>query len=182
MRNSIQKVALAGMALVFVGLMVSSAEASHGKYCYRGTCHNFHGESHVIQAFALMDEALVAHCRVDRIHTTLAAQREIMTAFREFCDRTARHELLQAKIDLSRYIGHGDPCYLDHAAQHMNTAMAIEQRIHVHQPVHVGHADLHGHGRGHSISLAPRYSNSYGQPGRTQIRLGGTRYSFGFSF
>lgn len=180
MRNSIHGFAVAAAALLLGVVFVTPVEAAHGKYCYRGTCHNFHGEAHVIRAFSLMDEAAYASCRRDRIHTTLAAQREIMAAFREFCDPTARNELIQAKIDLSRYIGHGDSCYLDAASQHMHAALAIEQRIHANKPVHRGHG--YSQGRGRPVSPHTRYGRYPGHHSGTQIRLGGSNFSFGFSF
>lgn len=180
MRNPIRRIAVVATTLLVGFVFATSAEAAHAKYRYRGTCHNFHGEAHVIQAFALMDKASYSSCRVDRIHTTLAAQREIMTAYREFCDGAARRELIQAKIDLSRFIGHGDACYLDQASQHMHAALAIEQRVHAYKPAH--------HHRGHGYSGSRPYSPNVGygpysgQRSRTQIRLGGSNISLGFSF
>lgn len=185
MGTLIQRLALGGMFAMLGGVGISNAEAAHGKYCYQGTCHNFHGEAHIIHALSLMDEAVVAPCLQDRAQATVAAQREVMTAFREFCQYRAKHELIQAKVELARFIGSGDPIWLDNAASHLNAALVIEQQVHI-QPAHTGH--VHG-SHGQQIvpvarPIAPRYEQSRyrGNRSRSYIRVGGPNFSFGFGF
>lgn len=188
MKTLVQRLVFGSVLAVVGCVSVSSADAAHDSYCYQGTCHNFHGESHVISALQLMDDALLADCLQQRAQTTVAAQRQVMMAFREFCQYRAKHELIQAKIELSRFIGSGDVSWLDAAASHLNAALVIEQQVHV-QSVHTGRT--HG-GHGHvNVPVAPRYqqpihagqgSRSHGQGSRSYIRLGGPRFSFGFGF
>lgn len=185
MQASFQRLAVGAVLVVLGSVSASSAEAAHGKYCYQGTCHNFHGESHVIHALSLMDEALLAEGRRDGVHTILSAQREVMTAFREFCQYRAKHELIQAKIALSRYIGRCDPVWLDDAASHLNAALVIEQQVHVHAE-HVGHAHG-GHGQAiapvHGPVLTHRQPWTYGRHhSRSYVRFGGRNFSIGFGF
>lgn len=185
MKNLAQTFAFAGAAIVLsLAATATPAEASHGKFCYQGKCHGFHGEAHVIEALRLMDEALLVDCPRAQSRIIISAQREIMAAFREFCQYRAKHQLVKAKIELSRFLATRDPGHLDHAALHLNEALLIEQRVHARLGVQqIGHQNvIHKPVVRYPRPAVHRYSapTCRGNICTPQINFGGSRYSIGF--
>ena len=175
--------ALTAATLVAGFVVADSAEANH-KYRYTGTCYNFHGEAHLINALNHMDNALLADCHRERVLETVYAKREVMTAYREFCCPKAKANLLAAARSLNRYLGTRAVCDLDAASNHILAALGNERAVHVRPaPVYRSHRPAY---------VAPRVehrpSGYYGRPAHhsrynsSTIRLNGRHFSIGFSF
>ncbi|MCO6454318.1 MAG: hypothetical protein J5I93_03295 [Pirellulaceae bacterium] len=153
-------VALLVASLFTLAVAPASARADHKSYCYRGTCHHFHGESHVIEALQWMDAAALASCRVDEIQAVNRARRELLQAHVDFCNLEAKREVLAAVRALNRFVGTRLTCDLDEAAARALTALDLERDVHVrvsrhtrHHGGHWGHGHRPGHPVGNSISF-----------------------------
>lgn len=163
-------VALLVASLLTVAVTPAEARAGHKSYCYRGACHHFHGESHVIEALQWMDAAAGASCRVDEIQAVNRARRELLQAHVEFCNHAAKREVLAAVRALNLFVGTRRICDLDEAAARALAALELERDVHVQvtRPVRP-----HGGGWGHAHRPGPPVGNSISFGGNNfRIRIG----------
>lgn len=118
--------------LVFAGWLLSStvASADHESYRYEGKCFGFHGEEHMIQSLVYMDHAASADCRQSEIRAASKARDEVYRAIREICSQDAKKTLYGAVRSLNRFVGSGDICHLDEAAERVQRVMVFERTVH----------------------------------------------------
>ena len=157
-----------------------TASADHQSYCYDGQCLHIDGEQHMIDALRAMDDLFAAPCVRTRGRASVVVQREIGRAIGDVKSTDARLLLIKSQGLVGRFVGTGNPVFLDKAAQLVTQAIAAEQlayeRLQANQRYNSRRVPI-SHGR---VTVTPSrygYARDYGYNARrTPV------YSRGFGY
>ncbi|MGB7328843.1 MAG: hypothetical protein WBD31_28450 [Rubripirellula sp.] len=119
---------LIATVLLAVSVMsTTTASANHRSYCYDGRCLHIDGEQHMIDALRAMDDLFAAPCVRTRGKAAVAVHRELGRAIGEVESTDARLLIIKSQGLVGRFVGTGNPAFLDSAAQMVTQAIAAEQ-------------------------------------------------------